>query len=206
MIFWHASRQAAPTRPQDSSITSQPSVGPDINKDLSNPPGDAIEEVPLSQQPVLKKASVWSRLGPEKTQTDDEWRPEQTEGGEEDEDQDEGVCEGADFLKELGNKVTGDEMDTIARNVDHPYFLRSLMQPDIQKESVSGSQTQPHKTSTVLATSLLDSHQLYHIPQPDVPLLPHTQGNSTVECYEVLDARDQAIRKGMLSTVLQRTV
>ncbi len=94
----------------------------------------------------------------------------------------------------LGLKVTGDEMDTIARSADHPYFLRSLMQPDTGPSTL----TQPLATvtSTDTNTSLPDSRQLYNIPIPDIPLLPHTRGHTATECYESLDARDQQIRKG----------
>ena len=205
-IFWHASRQTVP-----SISTAPPEVNPELETaGESFPPRDPgmkqsvadAERVQLScviNNP--SKSSVWSRLGPEKgesKETDTNWTPDEAIGDEEDEDIPEGVDEEHGFLKELGNKLTGDEMDTIARKADHPYFLRSLLQSE-GHDGPSGPLSPPSIAPSFNQVQLLDSRQLYNIPQPNIPLLPHARGSTAAECYEALDARDQGIRKGEFS-------
>lgn len=112
-------------------------------------------------------------------------------------------------LADLGLKTTGDEMDTIARYVEHPYFLRSLTQsgaysgPSTGKQLVEQQQQQQPQQKlkiTVQKSSKLlqgaDSHQAYSIPNPQLPPPPRPKGTSANDLYESLDARDQDIRKG----------
>ena len=116
-------------------------------------------------------------------------------------------------LADLGLKTTGDEMDTIARYVEHPYFLRSLTQsgrypgaktdkqPFAQQQQQQQQQQLPqlmHKTRTPKPLKGIDSHQAYAIPTPQLPPPPRPKGTSANDIYESLDARDQDIRKGEL--------
>ena len=61
---------------------------------------------------------------------EEEWYQNEGEGEESEDDGDEGVYEGQDSV--LADRKTGDddEMDTIARTAEHPYYLRSLTQPE----------------------------------------------------------------------------
>ncbi len=207
MIFWHASRQTGPMKPTPQQYKWKPTTTAttneiNIHKDPRTKPAavlqssQSVQDFPL--QPQLeptskpKKSNVWNRLGPEKKEADENWTPENIGDDEQDEDDNEGVFEGANIIRELGNKVVGNEMDTIARTADHPYFLRSLMQSDAGKSEISTS-VQP---SIIAGTGLPDSTTLYDIPYPNIPLLPQSRGNTAGECYDALDARDQAIRKG----------
>ena len=212
-IFWHASRQAAPpimsVEPtQGSEVNLQPETngeslaprGPRVVKTLVQvSTSEEAQRLPEKKNPP--KSDIWSRLGPEtggSKEPDAEWTPDEAIGGGEEEDVDEGVYEGQDFLKELGNKLTGDEMDTIARKADHQYFLRSLMQPEAH-DGPSTSVSPPTTAPLINLGQLPDSRQLYNIPQPNIPLLSHSRGNTAAECYEALDTRDQQIRKGKAS-------
>ena len=94
------------------------------------------------------------------------------------------MSEGRDFISELGNQPTGDEMDTIAKTVQHPYYLRSMDQPE----------SYPSEQSTVREES--DSRLTYDIPCSNLPLPPLPKGNTAVDFYDALNARDQEIRKG----------
>ena len=169
----------------------------------SLPKGLSVKE---NRNKASSKTSLWDRLGgiaeeaPSKQtkvtktrsrNTDEDWSLLETIDGGDDEDEDEGVSEGQYFLSELGNKVTGDEMDTIARTADHSYFLRSLMQSDSRGGPTSN--TQVHVNAGV---QQIDSHQLYNIPIPGVSLLQPPGGNTASEYYDTLNARDQEIRKG----------
>ncbi len=67
----------------------------------------------------------------------EEWKPAATEGdgdGRESEEEDEGVYEGKDSVlaerQGSGGRGGDEEMDTIARSANHPYYLRSLHQPE----------------------------------------------------------------------------
>ncbi len=95
-------------------------------------------------------------------------------------------------ILDLGNKVEGDEMDTIARTANHPFFLRSLMHSD----AGSNELMTPIASAIQPPTTVVDSRQMYAIPVPGIPLLSHPRGKTAAECYDALDARDQAIRKG----------
>lgn len=108
-------------------------------------------------------------------------------------------------LADLGLKTTGDEMDTIARYVEHPYFLRSLTQsgaypgPKTSKQRVEEHPQQTLKITVQKSSKLpqgVDSHQAYSIPNPQLPPPPRPKGTSANDHYESLDARDQDIRKG----------
>ena len=112
-------------------------------------------------------------------------------------------------LADLGLKTTGDEMDTVARYVEHPYFLRSLTQPGAypgpktynqRAEQQQQQQPQQRLKITVQKSSKplqgVDSHQAYNIPNPQLPPPPRPKGTSANDIYESLDARDQDIRKG----------
>lgn len=177
-----------------------------------------IEEVPSQRDDNSSKSTVWKCLGnpvgkpsvgklpvtkPLARETkvkfsnkDKSWTPNEPVYSDDDEEEgDDSVSEGKYFLRELGNKLTGDEMDTIARTVTHPYYLRSLMQPD----SIDGPtlSTQPYKDSdTFPLQRVLNSHQLYRVPTPDVSLLQPPRGIAVSDYYEALEARDQEIRKG----------
>lgn len=221
MIFWHASRQSGgpvvPT-PQQYVWVNQSTTTNEMNssrdprtKEQSTAAivqqqqldDQSIQDVPLLQKQVEssrpKKSNIWSRLGPEKKEADENWTPDNVADTEQDkDDDDEGVFEGGNIIQELGNKVVGDEMDTIARTADHPYFLRSLMQSKAG-ELTHTSAIQP---SVTVGSGLPDSSTLYNIPYPNIPLLPHSRGHTAGECYDALDARDQAIRKGIYSFLL----
>lgn len=117
-------------------------------------------------------------------------------------------------LADLGLKTTGDEMDTIARYVQHPYFLRSLTQsgsypgPKADNQHVEQQQQPQQKLKiTVQKSSRLpqgvDSRQAYVIPNPQLLPPPRPKGTSANDLYESLDARDQDIRKGTMYTVWQ---
>jgi hypothetical protein len=133
----------------------------------------------------------------------------QDEGEEEEETSDAPIMPRE--LADLGLKTTGDEMDTIARYVEHPYFLRSLTQseaypgPNTDKQLVDQQQQQPQQKLkiTVQRSSKplqgVDSRQAYNIPNPQLPPPPRPKGTSTNDHYESLDARDQDIRKGTYS-------
>lgn len=116
-------------------------------------------------------------------------------------------------LADLGLKTTGDEMDTIARYVEHPYFLRSLTQsgsyPGPSTETSAGQvglqlQTLLDQKSKMI--SGIDSRQKYDIPNLQLAPPPRPKGNSANDIYESLDARDQDIRKGMYICVYGVTV
>lgn len=107
-------------------------------------------------------------------------------------------------LADLGLKTTGDEMDTIARYVEHPYFLRSLTQsgsyPGPKTEASVGQvgpqlQTLLDQKSKMI--SGIDSRQKYDIPNLQLAPPHRPKGNSANDMYESLDARDQDIRKGI---------
>lgn len=123
--------------------------------------------------------------------------PEQSD--EDDEDEGLGGSGGRvreTVLKDLGNKVTGNEMDTITKTVQHGYYLRSLDQnlsfsgPDSQRRTPIPPSTLPHTTTTTTTTCL------YDIPKPRLPAPPTPRGTSAADYYDALDARDQEIRKG----------
>ena len=107
-------------------------------------------------------------------------------------------------LAELGLKTTGDEMDTIARYVEHPYFLRSLT----QSGSYPGPKTEPpptqvappeqvNVTQNAVMIEGVDSRQAYDIPNPQLPPPPRPRGTSVNDIYESLNTRDTDIRKGL---------
>ena len=124
---------------------------------------------------------------------EEEWLPGEMQSKEEKEEE-----EGIDgdqpghgrvrksVMRDLGNKVTGDEMDTIARFVPHNYYLRSLDQPE-QTQLLPLSQDTRSNPLSVCP---------YTLPKPCLPAPPTPKGNSANDFYEALDARDQEIRKG----------
>ena len=105
-------------------------------------------------------------------------------------------------LADLGLKTTGDEMDTVARYVEHGYYLRSLIQsgayPGPKGEPVvkPAVQLQQRQIAVPRTTAGVDSRQVYDIPTPRLPPPPKPKGTSANDHYESLDARDQDIRKG----------
>ncbi len=104
-------------------------------------------------------------------------------------------------LKDLGNKSTGDEMDTIARMAHHGYYLRSLDQveahPGLEGFTASPAAllllSPPVPPQGAVATTCP-----YGIPRPNLPPPPTPRGVTAADYYEALDARDQEIRKGEL--------
>ena len=152
----------------------------------------------------------------------EEWQPQseggvrggrQDEGGEEEEETNDAPIMPRE-LADLGLKTTGDEMDTIARYVEHPYFLRSLTQsgaysgPNTGKQPVEQQQQQPQqriKITVQKSSKLLqgvDSRQSYSIPNPQLPPPPRPKGTSANDLYESLDARDQDIRNGNIIIII----
>ena len=98
-------------------------------------------------------------------------------------------------LRDLGNKFTGDEMDTIARTAPHSYYLRSLDQ--LQSGGAVVVKANPGTRVTfVPAPSAQTVVCPYAIPKPNLPPPPRPKGNSAGDFYEALDSRDQEIRKG----------
>ena len=96
-------------------------------------------------------------------------------------------------LRDLGQKGSGDEMDTIARYVPHGYYLRSLDQSEYQTPlppSSQGTRATPLPTYPHLSKP--------HLPAPLIP-----KGNSANDFYEALDAKDQEIRKGEVKIMVK---
>lgn len=122
-------------------------------------------------------------------------------------------------LRDLGNKYTGNEMDTISKNVGHHYYLRSLDEAQ-SYSGVQGSgqsrallvyhhQEQTQSYSRVQGSSQSDASPVqlnvttvcpYVIPMLRLPAPPIPKGNTAADYYEALDARDQEIRKGKSDT------
>ena len=146
------------------------------------------------------------------TYDEEDWLPSQDtadQAGRGDDDDDEGIddSEGTGapkrgvvskaILRDLGNKYTGDEMDTIARVAAHGYYLRSLDQPE------SGTKIEDFlmKQQTARPVFIPPSAQTtatcpYVIPKPRLPAPPIPRGSGANDFYEALEARDQEIRKG----------
>lgn len=105
-------------------------------------------------------------------------------------------------------------MDTIARYVEHPYYLRSLTQsgayPGPTAEE-AGRQIAPHVQQPVVAVQNSemvggrDSREAYDIPNPQLPPPPRPRGTSANDLYESLDTRDQAIRKGTCTYITEQS-
>ena len=211
--------RAVQVRPKGVSVKENESNGEEASGKTSiwDRLGGIVEEPSVKQTKVTKirpqqtkatkirpQQTKVTKIRPQQTKvtkigsrnTDEDWTPQEVvDGGADDEDEDEGVSEGHDFLSELGNKVTGDEMDTIARNADHSHFLRSLMQSDSHGGPTSNTQVHMN-TGVQQRRVMIDSHQLYIIPVPDVSLLQPPRGSTASEYYDSLNARDQEIRKG----------
>lgn len=149
-----------------------------------------------------------------KTDDDEEWQPEEEGEGEGQNNEEEEM--GGDTapikpreLADLGLQTTGDEMDTIARYVEHPYFLRSLTQPGSYpgpppKTEQTVSRKVPPQQKTVVPQKRMiiegvDSRLVYDIPNLQLPPPPRPKGTSANDIYESLDARDQDIRKGQFT-------
>ena len=113
-------------------------------------------------------------------------------------------------LKDLGNKFTGDEMDTIARTASHQYYLRSLDQPLHYPGPPGPSDQLPSSPPPPPPLSSLSKKPVpigntapivttvcpYVIPKPHLLTTPTPRGNTASDYYDVLDARDADIRKG----------
>ena len=149
---------------------------------------------------------------------EEEWRPEEGEGEgeEEDEEENEGVSEGVDSVTVAAATENDDDMDTIARSVSHPYYLRSLHTPDAHSGTNPPHQTilqVPRLPSKVGRAVVSKPHPLPLVttenqerglvvcscytptPRPNLPPPPMPRGTSAGDYYQSLDARDEEIRK-----------
>ena len=108
-------------------------------------------------------------------------------------------------LVDLGLKTTGDEMDTVARYVEHPYFLRSLTQsgayPGPKTKQVTKAPVHQRRITVNRKIAGIDSRQVYDIPTLRLPPPPRPKGISANDFYESLEARDQDVRKGKMMQV-----
>ncbi|XP_019850266.1 PREDICTED: germinal-center associated nuclear protein-like isoform X2 [Amphimedon queenslandica] len=102
----------------------------------------------------------------------------------EDEGLDEGVPEGKDSV--LSEEPLPDDefkMDTIARVPKHKYYLRSIYQPEKSTDGVKASSSVERKATPAV-----------RVP----PLADPRKGQSAIERFEALDARDKEIRKNIV--------
>ncbi len=102
------------------------------------------------------------------------------------------------MLKDLGNKFTGDEMDTIARTVSHQYYLRSLDQPLQYPSKYPGQGSKKLEPAVNTSTAVVTQATAcpYAIPKLRLKTLPTPKGNTAGDYYDALDSRDADIRKG----------
>ena len=115
---------------------------------------------------------------------------------EEEEDEEEGFNEGLDSVLTEKKEDDINAMDTIARYVTHPYYLRSLHIPEIHPSqgiiiNILLYVIQYYYTDTV------SSYERYEIPRLSLPCPPTPRGNTATDYWESLDARDTEIRKCM---------
>lgn len=102
-----APSQMFQSSPQAMKRSTDPKIKKPVKQQL-NQQGDTqpAKNFPLQQsvQNKPKQSNVWSRLGPEKKDADEEWTPDKADGGDEQQNEyvDEGVCEGPNFIQELG--------------------------------------------------------------------------------------------------------
>ena len=136
---------------------------------------------------------------------DEDWTPEGGEQEEEEEDGDEGVVEGGSSVlqqRQTASKETAEDMDTIARSVAHPYYLRSLHKP----ETVAGIRGPkavlevPQAPTDGGPPHAVGMARMYApIPRPHLPPPPMPQGQSSADLYQSLNTRDEQIRKSNFS-------
>ena len=95
-------------------------------------------------------------------------------------------------------KEAGEDMDTIARSVSHPYYLRSLHTP----ETIAGIRGPkailevPQQSTEGVHPAVVGVAITYApLPRPDLPPPPMPQGQSSADLYQSLDTRDDQIRK-----------
>ena len=148
-----------------------------------------------------------------KTEEEEEWRPEGgTKGSEqradveeeeeEEENDEEGVPEGEDSILRNPHPFPSDadKMDTIARYASHPYYLRSLHQPE-KNPTTFARWTKSHlqlPSATPIvggASASASAAVLYSIPVPVLPPPPMPRGTSAACLFESLDTRDKEMRK-----------
>ena len=134
---------------------------------------------------------------------DKDWTPEGGEGGEEEEEEEEeeGVVEGEESVLQQRvaiPKEAGEDMDTIARSVSHPYYLRSLHIP----ETIAGIRGPkavmelPQQSAEGVPPAVVGVARTYApLPRPDLPPPPMPQGQSSADLYQSLFTRDEQIRK-----------
>ncbi len=100
-------------------------------KQQLNQQGDTqpAKNFPLQQsvQNKPKQSNVWSRLGPEKKDADEEWTPDKADGGDEQQNEyvDEGVCEGPNFIQELGKKLIASDLSNTELTCNALHILAS---------------------------------------------------------------------------------
>ena len=134
---------------------------------------------------------------------EEEWMPEgEGEGEESDGVEDEGVFEGRNVVASLGNQISEDAMDTIARTANHPYYLRSLHQPEAYPGPVAptAAVSVPRRLPAQRRQSQLPAPS-YDIPTPILPPPPPPKGDTAGDYYEALHARDLEIRKGQIQLI-----
>ena len=100
-------------------------------------------------------------------------------------------------LRDLGLKLTGDEMDTIARHAPHNYYLRSLE----RSEQLVSLPTFPQSRGGVVPVVAACP---YVLPTLSLHAPPTPKGSSAGDFYEALEARDQEIRRGGWGSLLDR--
>ncbi|CAI7993826.1 Germinal-center associated nuclear protein [Geodia barretti] len=92
-------------------------------------------------------------------------------------------------------------MDTIARSVSHPYYLRSLHIP----ETIAGIRGPkatlelPQQSAEGVPPAVVGVARTYApLPRPDLPPPPMPQGQSSADLYQSLFTRDEQIRKNLV--------
>ena len=135
---------------------------------------------------------------------DEEWLPERGKASkdEEEEEEDEGVSEGKDSVVHpaISTASESEDMDTIARSVAHPYYLRSLHQPEHYPgaglpDAKAKLQLPPPPSIVGVATGTTAQTSSYVLPVPDLPPPPMPRGMSAGDLFQSLDARDEDMRK-----------
>ena len=89
------------------------------------------------------------------------------------------------------------KMDTIARVPKHPYYLRSIYQPELS--SVPSKTNLSNKNNNnIFSLPGQSSKERYSLPTISLPPPPLVKGKSASDYYEALDLRDKEIRKRTL--------
>lgn len=96
------------------------------------------------------------------------------------------------------------KMDTIARVPKHPYYLRSIYQPELS--SVPSKTKLSNKNNLFYSLPGQSSKEHYSLPTLNLPPPPLVKGKTASDYYEALDLRDKEIRKSAVNRLYYNTL